>query len=41
MAADRLAGLISLDGLVLRTDSHKGAAVSDEDVFDCARTGAA
>jgi CBS domain-containing protein len=42
----RLAGLISLDDLVVRADSHKGAAVSDADVFDalksiCARTVAA
>lgn len=43
MADGRLAGLISIDDLVLRADSHKGAAVSDEDVLDafksiCART---
>jgi CBS domain-containing protein len=46
MADGRLAGLISLDDLVVRADSHTGAAVSDEDVFDalksiCARTVAA
>jgi CBS-domain-containing membrane protein len=46
MADGRLAGLISLDDLVVRADSHKGAAVWDEDVFDvlksiCARTVAA
>jgi CBS domain-containing protein len=43
LAGGRLAGLISLDDLVLRADSHKGAAVSDRDVLDalrsiCART---
>jgi CBS domain-containing protein len=46
MADGRLAGLISLDDLAVRADSHKGAAVSDEDVFDalksiCARNVAA
>jgi CBS domain-containing protein len=46
MADGRLAGLISLDDLAVRADSHKGAAVWDEDVFDplksiCARTVAA
>jgi CBS domain-containing protein len=46
MTDGRLAGLISLDDLVVRADSHKGAAVSDADVFDalksiCARTVAA
>jgi CBS domain-containing protein len=45
-ADGRLAGLISLDDLVVRADSHKGAAVPDADVFDalksiCARTVAA
>ena len=43
MADGRLAGLISIDDLVLRADSHTGAAVSDEEVLDalksiCART---
>ncbi len=42
----RLAGLISIDDLVLRADSHKGAAVSDAQVLDafksiCARAVAA
>jgi CBS domain-containing protein len=42
----RLAGLISIDDLVLRADSHRRAAVSDEDVLDvfralCARAVAA
>ena len=46
MADRRLVGLISLDDLVVRADSHKAAAVSNEDVFDalkliCARTVAA
>jgi CBS domain-containing protein len=46
LADGRLIGLISLDDLVLRADSHKGAAVSDGDVLDtlksiCARTVAA
>jgi hypothetical protein len=46
MADRRLAGLISLDDLVVRADSHPGAAVSNEDVFDalkliCVRTVAA
>jgi CBS domain-containing protein len=46
VADGRLAGLISLDDLVIRADSHEGAAVSDDDVFDalkwiCARTVAA
>ena len=46
MAYGRLAALISIDDLVLRADSHKGVAVSDEHVLDalksiCARTGAA
>lgn len=41
-ADGRLAGLISIDDLVLRADSHKGAAVSNENVLDafksiCAR----
>ena len=45
-ADGRLAGLISIDDLVLRADSHKGAAVSDEQVLDafkaiCARAVAA
>ena len=45
-ADGRLAGLISIDDLVLRADSHKGAAVSDDQVLDafksiCARAVAA
>lgn len=41
-ADGRLSGLISIDDLVLRADSHKGADVSNEDVLDafksiCAR----
>lgn len=42
----RLAGVISIDDLVLRADSYKSAAISDEKVFDafkaiCARAVAA
>ena len=33
-ADGRLRGLISIDDLVLRADSHKGADVSSEDVLD-------
>ena len=45
-ADGRLSGLISIDDLVLRADSHKGADVSNEDVLDafksiCARVVAA
>ena len=45
-ADGRLNGVISIDDLVLRADSHKGAAVSDEHVLDalksiCVRTVAA
>ena len=41
-ADGRVSGLISIDDLVLRADSHKGADVSNDDVFDafksiCAR----
>jgi CBS domain-containing protein len=42
----RLAGVISIDDLVLRADSYKSAAISDEQVLDafkaiCARAVAA
>ena len=42
----RLAGVVSIDDLVLRADSHEGAAVCDAQVLDafrsiCARTVAA
>jgi hypothetical protein len=29
-----LGGLVSLDDRVLRADSHKGAAISDDEVLD-------
>jgi CBS domain-containing protein len=37
-ADGRLRGLISIDDLVLRADSHKGADVSNEDVLDAFRS---
>ena len=46
MADGRLVGVISIDDLALRAESHEGAAVSDERLLDalksiCARTVAA
>ena len=36
-ANGRVAGIVSLDDLALRADSHPGAAVSDEDLIDAVK----